>query len=107
MEGIERHAERVLAELPSYLWDGERLPVPVDEIADSHFGLRVCDVDPEEMTTLPGCPRLEDGQSLSGLLLANQREIWVNAEEAAQSNGRRRFTICHELGHWVMHGVGA
>ena len=27
----------------------------------------------------------------------------MNAEEARQWPGRRRFTIGHELGHWVMH----
>jgi Zn-dependent peptidase ImmA (M78 family) len=30
-----------------------------------------------------------------------QRRIWVNAHEAAESPGRKRFTIAHELGHWV------
>ena len=27
----------------------------------------------------------------------------MNAEEAREWPGRRRFTIGHELGHWVMH----
>ena len=43
MEEIERRAESVLAELPDYIWDGDRPPIPVEEIADSHFGLHVCD----------------------------------------------------------------
>ena len=55
------------------------------------------------MTAAPDCPPLRPGQSLSGLLLAARREIWVNAEEAARWPARRRFTIGHELGHWVMH----
>ena len=55
------------------------------------------------MTSAPGAPELREGQSLSGLLLAGPGEIWVNAEEARQWPGRRRFTIGHELGHWVMH----
>jgi hypothetical protein len=106
MEEIERCAEGVLAVIPRYLWDGESVPVPVEEIADSHFGLRVLEAEPEEMRAVPGCPPLSDDQSLSGLLLPTRREIWVNAEEARTSGGRRRFTICHELGHWVMHSVG-
>jgi hypothetical protein len=100
-EEIERRAERLLESVPSYIWDGESVPVPVEHIADSLFGLLVRDVD--DLTTAPGCPPLEADQMLSGLLLANRGEIWVNAAEGREWPGRRRFTICHELGHWVMH----
>src|SRR5262245_38754461 len=55
------------------------------------------------MNAAPGAPELKPGQSLSGLLLAGPGEIWVNAAEAREWPGRRRFTIGHELGHWVMH----
>lgn len=101
IERIEGLAEAVLAELPRFIWDGASSPLPVEDIADSHFGLLIRDV--ERMTEAPGCPPLDPGQVLSGLLLAERREIWVNADEAGQWPGRRRFTICHELGHWVMH----
>ena len=101
MEFIEREAERVLAAVPSWLWDGESLPVPVEDIADTCFGLLVRDVD--DLTQAPGAPRLEAGQGLSGLLLADLAEIWVNREEARQWPPRRRFTIGHELGHWCLH----
>jgi Zn-dependent peptidase ImmA (M78 family) len=40
---------------------------------------------------------------VSGLLLPHAREIWVDSEEARVAPGRRRFTIGHELGHWVLH----
>ncbi len=103
-EAIEERAGQVLAEVPSYIWDGESLPVPVEDIADSVYGLFVRDV--EDMTAAPGCPPLEPGNSLSGLLLASTGEIWVNAEEARQWPPRRRFTIGHELGHWVLHRRG-
>jgi hypothetical protein len=101
VEAIEERAEAVLAEVPEWIWNGERLPVPVDTIADTCFGLLIREV--EDMTSAPGAPELREGQSLSGLLLAGPGEIWVNAEEARQWPGRRRFTIGHELGHWVMH----
>ena len=104
MEEIERRAEAVLETVPSWLWDGESLPVPVEDIADTCFGIYVRDVD--DLTTAPGCPPLENGQSLSGLLLAARGEIWVNAAEAREWPPRRRFTIGHELGHWVMHRTG-
>jgi hypothetical protein len=101
MEEIERRAEAILEQVPPWIWDGESLPVPVEEIADTSYGLLVRDV--EDICAAPGCPELEPGQAFSGLLLADRGEIWVNAAEAREWPPRRRFTIGHELGHWVMH----
>src|SRR5918994_3619291 len=106
VEALERHAEHLLAEVPTWIWDGQSLPVPVEEIADSCFSLLVRDVSPDEMAGLPGAPPLDPGQAVSGLLLASRGEIWVNADEAREWPGRRRFTICHELGHWRLHRTG-
>jgi hypothetical protein len=106
MEEIELRAEAVLAELPDYVWRGELPPVPLEEIADTHFGLRVREVAAAQMRTAPGCPELADGETISGLLIPSLGEIWVNAEEAAEWPGRRRFTIGHELGHHVLHRSG-
>jgi hypothetical protein len=102
---IEQRAERVLADVPGWIWDGERLPVPVEHIADSCFGLYVRDV--EDLRAAPGVPDLPDNRALSGLLLPSRGEIWVNAEEARAWPPRRRFTIGHELGHWCMHRHGS
>jgi IrrE N-terminal-like domain len=104
VQDVEERAERVLAAAPGYIWDGETLPVPVEELVDSVYGLLVRDV--EDMRAAPGAPSLAEGQSLSGLLLPARGEIWVNAEEARIWPPRRRFTIGHELGHWVMHRDG-
>jgi hypothetical protein len=101
MEDIERLADEFLTGIPSYVWDGETLPVPIEDIADTCAGLLVRDV--EDLAAAPGAPRLEHGQALSGLLLPTLGEIWVNAEEARQWPPRRRFTIAHELGHWRLH----
>jgi uncharacterized protein DUF955 len=104
MRDVEERAEQVLAATPGYVWDGERLPVPIEEIVDSVHGLLVRDVD--DIGAAPGAPPLAPGQALSGLLLPARGEIWVNAEEARRWPPRRRFTIGHELGHWVMHRDG-
>jgi hypothetical protein len=104
MEEIEARAQAVLETLPDYVWDGESVPVPVEDIVDSVFGLHVRDVT--DMTAAPGCPKLADGEALSGLLLADDMQIWCNASEGVQWPGRRRFTIAHELGHWVLHRPG-
>jgi IrrE N-terminal-like domain len=101
MEEIERLAEEFLARVPTYVWDGATLPVPIEEIADTHVGLLVRDVD--DLGQAPGAPQLGEGQSLSGLLLPALGEIWVNASEAREWPPRRRFTIAHELGHWALH----
>lgn len=101
MEDIERLAEEFLARVPGYVWDGETLPVPIEDIADTHLGLLVRDVD--DLRRASGAPTLGDGQALSGLLLPALGEIWVNAGEARDWPARRRFTVAHELGHWSLH----
>jgi hypothetical protein len=101
VERVEERAARVLERVPAWLWDGETLPVPIEDIADSVLGLLVRDVD--DLSAAPGAPELTPGQELSGLLLAARGEIWVNAREARTWPTRRRFTIGHELGHWELH----
>ena len=94
-------APRLLAEVPDYIWNGETLPVPIEDIADTHVGLLVRDV--EDMTTAPGAPELADDQSLSGLLLAEPGRDLGQRRGGKQWPPRRRFTIGHELGHWRLH----
>jgi Zn-dependent peptidase ImmA (M78 family) len=40
---------------------------------------------------------------VSGMLLPAERQIWLNA---AESPARQRFTLAHELGHWVCQVSG-
>ena len=68
---IEQHAERVLSEIPDWIWDGKSLPVPVEHIADTWFGLHVRDV--EDLRSAPGVPPLPADAGLSGLLLPARR----------------------------------
>ena len=69
----------MLAGVPDWLWNGQTLPVPVDDIADSCFGLWVREV---ELRSAPGVPEIEETRGLSGLLLPSIGEIWVSAPEA-------------------------
>ena len=103
-KAVEERAQGVLASVPDWIWNGDTLPVPVEHIADSGFGLYVREVD--DLSAAPGVPSLGSGQTLSGLLLPGAGEIWVNAAEARDWPARRRFTIGHELGHWCLHRAG-
>lgn len=70
------------------VFGGEELPVPVESIAEDLLGLAV------EVRDLP----------VSGMLIPAERRILVNA---AEPEPRRRFTIAHELGHWICQCQGA
>jgi hypothetical protein len=98
----EEAASELLAKAKAEL--GSSLPIDVDEIATELEGLDVA-----ERANLARLPGLEPSptSALSGLLLPDQKRIWVEATEAARSVGRRRFTVAHELGHWCLHHRGA
>jgi len=71
---------------------GAELPVPVERIAEDLLGLAVTE---------------RDDLAVSGMLLPAEREIYLNAEDVP---ARRRFTLAHEVGHWVcqcLEGKGA
>jgi hypothetical protein len=71
---------------------GAEVPVPVQAIAEDLCGLIV-----EEVADL----------EVSGMLLPSERWIALNLGEPQQ---RRRFTLAHELGHWIcqaLNGVSA
>jgi Zn-dependent peptidase ImmA (M78 family) len=57
--------------------------VPVEAIAEDLLGLLVNEVP-------------LDG--VSGMLVPAERAVYVNANDVP---GRRRFTLAHEVGHWV------
>ncbi len=64
------------------VFGGEELPVPVESIAEDLLGLAI---EAREL-------------EVSGMLIPAERRILVRADEPDE---RRRFTIAHELGHWV------
>lgn len=71
---------------------GGTIPVPVDSIAEDLLGLRI---EQAEM-------------DCSGMLLPAERLIRISAAEAPRNEyplRRYRFTIAHELGHWICHAI--
>ncbi len=74
------------------VFGGPELPVPVESIAEDLLGLRI-----EQREEMGDC---------SGMLLPAERLILLNAAEAEHEGEpirRHRFTIAHEIGHWVCH----
>jgi hypothetical protein len=78
-------------------------PVPVERIASSLLDLLIEECD--DVRSVPGAPA--DQGRLSGMIVPATRIIWLDRTECARSRGRRRFTIAHECGHWVLHIAGA
>ncbi len=73
------------------VFGGDEIPVPVEAIAEDLLGLRV------EVVPGLGC---------SGMLIPAERRILLDAAEATHGETpirRHRFTIAHELGHWICH----
>jgi Zn-dependent peptidase ImmA (M78 family) len=74
---------------------GAEIPVPVESIAEDLLGLRI------ERSAEIDC---------SGMLVPADRLIVLNAAEEPRDERplrRYRFTIAHELGHWVCHVLGS
>jgi Zn-dependent peptidase ImmA (M78 family) len=78
----DERADALRARYDAAFGDAE-LPVPVEAIAEDLLGLQVGE---------------SEDLAVSGMLLPLERQIWLNASEGAP---RRRFTLAHELGHWV------
>lgn len=79
----------------------ERFPVKVDELALEYS--RQCFAD-SPIDRVQG----EDLSGFDGLLKANKaRSKWmILYNSAVQSEGRKRFTIAHEFGHYILHRDG-
>ena len=81
-EQIAERAKAILLETDTY-----RLPVPVDVVAN-RLGLRV------EAAPL--------GKNVSGLLVLID-ELGVIGYNSNHPQVRQRFTIAHEIGHFILH----
>jgi len=62
-------------------------PLPILEVAEK-FGLTVLEAD------------FSGRIGLSGVLDVENKTIYLNVEDPAN---RKRFTLAHELGHWLLH----
>jgi Zn-dependent peptidase ImmA (M78 family) len=83
MAGYDDPRAHALRDEYHAVFGGDELPVPVESIAEDLLALAVV---------------VRDDLRVSGMLLPHERRIYVRADE---SEPRRRFTIAHELGHWI------
>lgn len=75
-------------------------PVPVDEIAEVHLGL---DLRLDDVTKLG----LEAG--VLGATWVDTKEVVIDStldpHQFPKMLGRYRFTVGHEIGHWILHAA--
>lgn len=73
--------------------------MPADRIASSLLQLDIEEVD--DVRSVPRAPN--DRGALSGLVVSELKTIYLDRRECRRHPRRRRFTIAHEIGHWVLH----
>jgi len=89
---IERKAADLLSEYYRGSGRAEKLPVPVEVIAEQHLGYDIDIVDDGLFS---------DPDYLGGIIF-DRKLIQVNATVEAHE-GRYNFTLAHEIGHHVLH----
>ena len=68
------------------------LPIPIEAIIDVKIGL---DIVP--------FPNLYKDYGLSGYLSCDRTAIFVDEVQSDQYEEKYRYTLAHELGHYVLH----
>jgi Zn-dependent peptidase ImmA (M78 family) len=99
----ERAAVALLRDFEARFDVADAPPVPVERIAESLLDLLIEEHD--DVRSIPGAPTNQG--RLSGMIHPETHTIWLDRSECARSRGRRRFTIAHECGHWVLHIIGS
>ena len=95
---IEWNADRLLAEFGDRFGTVEHPPVPVEEILETHLKLSM---EFDNLASRLGFP------DIMGALWAPERLVAIDEsldpEEHPDKEGRYRYTMGHEIGHWEQH----
>lgn len=95
---IERRAARLLTEYEQQRGTIETPPIPIDEIVELHLKLTLEIAHLSERLAIPG---------VLGALYRENRCITIDASLDPNTHpaqeGRYRFTLAHEVGHWQLH----
>lgn len=68
------------------------IPVPVEEIADFSLGIKIVAVGDLRKT-----------HGIDGCISRDMSSIFIDKNQYMENEYRTRFTIAHELGHYVLH----
>ena len=103
-EQIERETVRLLAEYSTARGIALEPPVPIDDIVETYLRLGV---EFDDLHQRFGVPRPADDPEILGAIFFGERRIAIDEsldpEEFPLSEGRYRFTLAHEGGHWWLH----
>jgi Zn-dependent peptidase ImmA (M78 family) len=105
-EQIERDTEALLAEFERARYIRITPPVPIEDIIEKHLKILV---EFDELHEVLGVPRSrgETDSDILGAMFPDEQRIVVDAsldpEENPSKEGRYRFTLAHETGHWRLH----
>lgn len=102
---IEAEAEQLRKSSEFYVDDHRGASTPIEEIAEFDLRLNI-DFDNLKEEFQLGDSKQGDEQIL-GAMVFSSKQIFIDEtldpEENPRNEGRFRFTIAHELGHWVLH----
>jgi uncharacterized protein DUF955 len=104
-EEIELEANRLLVDFGGLRSGGKiRPPVPVEKILEKHLKLRL---DFDDLHGRLGIPKQGQEPQVLGALWAASREVFIDEsldpDEYPEQEGRYRYTVAHEIGHWCLH----
>jgi hypothetical protein len=85
---IGKKAQEFLSQYHSSL----ELPIPIETIIDVQIGLNIVPF-----------PNLYRDHRLSGYLSSDRTAIFVDEMQSDQYEEKYRYTLAHELGHYVLH----
>ena len=87
-----------ISKLLNQVFGTDRFPVPVEDVALEYTQQKFRDAP---ITKVQG----EDLDGFDGMLAANKkRDKWmILYNSAVSSEGRKRFTVAHEFGHYLLH----
>lgn len=103
-EAIELDARALLAQYARARGVTVKAPILIEDIVEKHLKLRVDFGDLHEVLNVPQAGR---APVIFGAIVVPKRQIWIHQcldpEDHPELEGRYRFTLAHEAGHWRLH----
>lgn len=103
---IETDAEALLDEFAKATGAAVTAPVPIDDIVEKHLKLGI---EFDDLHRKFGTPNsvLAQVPDIIGAIFLSQRRIvvdeFLDPDADPSKEGRYRFTVAHEVGHWRLH----